>query len=105
MMRAINCQKVRLTVNNSQEFGKGNDTTPPIAAHTARLPVGIVINHLKIIPYLILQKHNTIAAYTESAVAQTGNKPRILMIYSIFAVIYQNKIVARALVFIKLNSH
>ena len=101
MMRSVNCQKIRLCVNNSQKFGKGYDTTPAIATHTAWLTVCIVINHFKIETGLVLQKHDPIATYAKPAVANARNKRCIMVIYSIFAVINHDKIIACALVFIK----
>jgi hypothetical protein len=101
MVRPVNGQKFSFGVNHTQKFCKGYNTPAAVAAHAAGLAVGIIINHLKIKALLVLQKHHTIAADAKTAVAKAGNQLRIVMIYYIFAVIHQYKIVTGTLVFIK----
>src|SRR3569833_1578867 len=105
MMRTVNCQKISFCVNNSEKRRFGLFVAPAVTAHAAGLAVGIIINHLKIKPGFILQELYTVSADAETAVAQARNKLRIVMIYRIFTVIDHNKIIACALVFIKLNIH
>src|SRR5689334_14035765 len=104
-MRAVYCQKISLAVYYPQEFCKSYYAPAAITTHTAGLTVRVIVYHFKIVPINVLQKHHTIPAYAKPSVAQTGNKRRIMMVYNILAIIYQNKIIARALVFIEFNFH
>ena len=52
-----------------------------------------------------MQEHNTVAAYAEAAVAQPLYEFRVMVINRILAVINHNKIIACALVFIKMYFH
>ena len=61
-------------------FCKSHYTPAAVTAHTAGLPISVIIHHFKIKAFFILQKHNAITAYAKTAVTEHRNNVRPVMI-------------------------
>src|SRR5690606_4079522 len=68
LMRTIDCQKVSLTFNYPQIPSKCHNTTSTIATHRAFEPIGIVLNHLKIVAFPTLQEHQPLPSYSDAPI-------------------------------------
>ncbi|MNL48383.1 hypothetical protein D3C87_1712420 [compost metagenome] len=104
-MRAVNCQKVSLFVNDTQVFGKCYNTAPAIAAHAARAAIGIEIKHLKIIIRVRGQKHESICTNTKTPVAKLFNAFIINIFDWARPMINENEVVSGTLVFEEFYIH
>ena len=72
-MGAINGNKIRLCIYDTQESGKSSDAAAAIAAHGAFAAIGIIIYHAEVVAFGLLQQHKPIGTDAEAAVTQVGD--------------------------------
>ncbi len=78
-------------------------TAPTVSTHATLAPIGVKVHHLEIVARLIPQQDQPIGSDAEAAVAQPGDfffgHSKLLV-----AIVDQNKVVARALVLVEVQS-
>jgi Tfp pilus assembly protein PilN len=104
-VRAIYAEKGKLLIPEPHIMRKSDDASATIAAHSTLAAVTIEIDHLKIKTIALLQVDQSIAAYTETTVTEMAYETGIFFGEAEAAVVYDDKIIAGALVFIKWKLH
>ena len=93
-----------VAVSQSKAVGKCGDTASTVAAHRAKSAVAVIVSHLKISTFGVSKRHQPIGTDTKPSVAQM----RYLLLRKLrvsFADIHNDKIVARTVVFNKIQIH
>jgi hypothetical protein len=86
-------------------FCEMGDTSPTVSAHGTQVPVGIVIHHGKIGSWMRLQQYQTVCPYAKFSVTHLRYQFGIIFGEIQTAVIDQDKVVTRTLVFIEFDRH
>ena len=80
-------------------------TAATVAAHGAFAPIGIIIFHFKIVAGFWVQQHQAVCTDPKPAVAQELNLVDRQIGNAPVTVINDNKIISRALIFVKVDFH
>ena len=86
-------------------MGKINGATAAIAAQTTLVAVGIVVHHLKVEGGVRLDENESIGTNSKPPFAPMAVQLRVVAGQLFAAVVHQDKIVARGLVFVKTYLH
>jgi hypothetical protein len=104
-MRAIYGKERKLTITESHVMGKFDDASAAIAAHGALATIAIEVDHLKIESVALLQKNEPITTYTEAAITEVTDEHGVFFGEAEFAIIYDDKVIARTLIFVEWKLH
>jgi len=85
--------------------GEGHKASAAIAAHTSRSPVCIEIYHCEIRQFVIFQEQQPIGPDPKLTVAETRHQFGIVFGEGTTAVVDDNKVVPRSLVFMEFQFH
>ena len=89
---------------DAQVLGEKGEAAGSVAAHFAFRTVGVEVTHRAVGPGAAGERHHSVGADAEVAVAEVGDQPRIGR-ESFAAVVYEDEVVACAFVFGKFRSH
>lgn len=98
----FNGHKTALARHHAELAGKLYRTTTAIAAQTGQMSVSIVVDHLKVRLIVITYEDQPVCPDAEFSVTEVGNQRMIVWIKCFISVVNHDKVVARALIFVKI---
>jgi len=99
---AVNGVEFRFFLDDAELVRKSDHASASVPAHTARVTVGIEVNHVEIQSSIVLEENQAVSTYAKMAVTNSPDECRIMGKRAV-SVINHDKIVSCTLVFEKWN--